>query len=379
MIPAINKFLLQSADYKGQRIGMITNDAAQTASGQKSRKALLDEGFNITRLFSPEHGISRTAADGEAQADATDQLTGLPIVSVYGEKLKPSFTDLKDIDLLLFDIPDVGCRFYTYLWTMTFMMEAAAENNIPLMILDRPNPTGNDLNQAEGPLLDEAHCASFIGRWKIPVRHCCTLGELAQYFKAKKIPGCRLQVMVVEDDDRSQQLMEEKDFVPTSPAIQNIQTAILYPGTGLLEGINVNEGRGTTHPFTQFGALWINAGELQKAFAQLQLPGISSSARTYIPEAGEYAGSSCDGLQLTVTDPHALRPVATGIAIIQLLMKLYPAFVRERAYPTAANPTGAGHLDKLLGIPNAFDQLRSGLQIDTDVSEWWKGELKVEG
>lgn len=355
---------------------MITNDAAETTGGEKSRKALLDAGFNITRLFSPEHGISRNAADGEAQADAKDQLTGLPIVSLYGEKLKPSFEDIKDIDLLLFDIPDVGCRFYTYLWTMTCMMEAAAENNIPLIILDRPNPTGIDLNQAEGPLLDELHCSSFIGRWKIPIRHCCTMGELALYFGKTKVTGCGLQVIEVEDYHRPNEWMHEKDFVPTSPAIQNIETAMLYPGTGLLEGINVNEGRGTAHSFTQFGAPWINANELQESFTSLNLPGISSVACTYMPAAGEYAGANCNGLRLKLTDPHSFRPVATGIALLQLLMRLYPGSAAARYYTTAANPTGAGHLDKLLGIPNAIDQLRSGIQIDTDVSEWWKGEVE---
>src|SRR5690606_8412023 len=146
------------------------------------RKALQDAGFQLVKLFSPEHGLLAVGADGVAQADFVDPLTGLPVVSLYGSKMAPEPQDLESLDAVLFDIPDVGCRFYTYLWTLSYVMEGCARARIPLFVLDRPNPLGGDLSQAEGPMLDEAHCSSFIGRWSIPIRHSCTLGELALYF-----------------------------------------------------------------------------------------------------------------------------------------------------------------------------------------------------
>ena len=182
MLPqyGIDVFLQQAPAYKNKRIGLITNNAATTNQGIMSRVALLQHGFNLVKLFSPEHGIGTNGADGVAQQNNNDSITGLPVISLYGDQLAPHANDLDDLDLIVFDIPDVGCRFYTYLWTMTYVMEACAANQKPLLILDRPNPIGNDLEHAEGPFLDEATCTSFIGRWSIPVKHCCTLGELAR-------------------------------------------------------------------------------------------------------------------------------------------------------------------------------------------------------
>jgi len=145
---------------------------------------LLDAGFNIVKLFSPEHGLDVKGVDGATIKDGVDALTRLPVISLYNEKLQPDENDLKDIDMVLFDIPDIGCRCYTYLWTMTYVLEACAAYNKKFIVLDRPNPVSGSLRFAEGPMLDEAHCSSFIGRWNIPLRHSCTLGELALYFNA---------------------------------------------------------------------------------------------------------------------------------------------------------------------------------------------------
>ena len=162
--------LLQiSPIWKNKRIGLVTNIAAVTNNNLPTREALLKNNFTISKLFSPEHGLDIVGADGHEIKDGIDELTGLPIISLYSNKLAPTKEDLEDIDIILFDIPDIGSRFYTYLWTMTYVMEACALHNKPLVILDRPNPIGGDINKAEGPMLDEINCPSFIGRWDIPV------------------------------------------------------------------------------------------------------------------------------------------------------------------------------------------------------------------
>lgn len=371
----IDTFLQRVDDFKNKRIGLVTNNAATTSTGILSRVALLNEGFLITKLFSPEHGITCKGIDGEAQYNQTDILTQLPVISLYGEKLAPGKEDLSDIDLVLFDIPDIGCRFYTYLWTMTYIMEACAQYQIPLIILDRPSPIGAILNLAEGPLLDEKYCSSFIGRWSIPVTHSCTLGELAQYFAATKIMHLNLQVIKVNNYQRHFTAQHDFAFVPTSPAIKTADTALLYPGMGLLEGINIDEGRGTASPFTTFGAPFIDENIFLDNWLLKKIPGIIAVETIYKPESGLYAGEVCHGLEFIVTNYSILKPVQLGISLIQTLLKLYPQYITERLYPTAANPSGKGHLDKLLGIPNAIPALKNNRLPPLNVNPWWQNTI----
>ena len=359
---------------KDMRMALVCNKASVSESGITTRADLLAKGFNLVTLFSPEHGLNAAGEDGSWQDDGIDQLTGLPITSLYGNRLAPTVADLKNIDLVIFDIPDVGCRFYTYLWTMTYVMEACAACHVPLIILDRPNPIGGNLQLAEGPMLDEASCSSFIGRWGIPVRHSCTLGELSRYFAATKMQGLQLQVIPWQNWQRNN--TRDIIFTPTSPAIQKQSTALLYPGMGLLEGININEGRGTDTPFEIFGAPWMNAALLQKAFIETPQPGISSSPISYKPIAGLYAGEICYGLKFTVTNEDNFRPVQMGIALIKTILHCFPVATKERLYQTVANPSGKGHLDKLLGIPGAFTTIKNGGLIQTHVANEWKEMMK---
>ena len=368
----IDIFLQDPEVNKSSRFAIVTNNAAFTSARILSRLELVDKRFNLVKIFSPEHGISVKGADGSYQKDAIDIKTALPIISLYGDRLMPTEEDLKDIDIVLFDIPDVGCRFYTYLWTMTYVMEVCAKYNKPLIILDRPNPIGGNLEMAEGPMLDEKNCASFIGRWSIPIRHSCTLGELANYFSNKKVKGLDLKIIPVKNWDRHQ---TTNDFYPTSPAIQNISTALVYPGMGLLEGINVNEGRETEKPFLQFGAPWINAEELQTEIENKKITGIETNPCSYLPVDSMYKHEKCNGLELHLTDVNKFHPVAFGLHLISTLFKLFPSEVKERAYITNVNPTGGGHLDKLLGIKNAYELLRSNASVETDVSEFWPEEI----
>ena len=233
-ITGIDRFLRQPEVNKGKRIALVTNNAAQTSEGISSRIALLKNGFTLVKLFSPEHGLTASGADGAFQNNHIDNLTNLPVTSLYGDRLAPAEEDLNDIDIVLFDIPDVGCRFYTYLWTMTHVMETCASFNKQFIVADRPNPIGGNMLQAEGPMLDEENCSSFIGRWSIPVRHSCTLGELANYFAGTKIKSLRLEVIRVGNWQRNQMADDSGlKFIPTSPAIQSLNTALLYPGHGI--------------------------------------------------------------------------------------------------------------------------------------------------
>jgi uncharacterized protein YbbC (DUF1343 family) len=356
----VDVFLKQQAVYKNYRIGLVTNNAALTSDNELSRTAILKAGFNIVKLFSPEHGITAKAADGSFQDNSIDPVTSLPVISLYGDRLVPAEKDFSDIDFVVFDIPDAGVRFYTYLWTLTYISEACSTYNKPLIILDRPNPLGGDLSKAEGPMLDEQLCSSFIGRWNIPVRHSCTLGELATYFAQKR--NINIELTIIKNENWKRNVLAGTDwkFTPTSPAITDIETALLYPGMGLLEGIIINEGRGTNSPFKIFGAPWIDSKKLLRKFLNLSLPGIKAESISYTPSDSIYANEICHGLKLATTDADKFKPVLTGLELIKLIQNLFPDKCEERLYKTVANPTGKNHLDKLTGVFNSFEKLKNG-------------------
>lgn len=368
----VDQFCALADDYKDIRIGLVTNDVARNAFGEKTRVVLIEAGFHIIKLFSPEHGLSASAADGAWVPNIRDELTHLPVVSLYADKLRPTAEDLQDVDAIVFDIPDVGCRFYTYLWTMTHIMEACAEHHKQFIVLDRPNPLSGDLAKAEGPMLDAA-CSSFLGRWNIPLRHSCSLGELANYFAANHIPNLDFQIIKIQNWNRNDFPNKGNwDFVSTSPAIKDAETALLYPGLGLLEGINVNEGRGTETDFKVLGAPWVDAVSLKEHLDSLDLAGIAFSSTQYIPEWGLYQGEICNGVSLRITDEQTIQPVSLGIEILKYLIQEYPKDCTERLYKTNANPAGGGHLDKLLGVQNSFNSIKNNITIQTKLhkNQW---------
>jgi len=371
----IDQLLQSNPNWKKQRIALVTNQAATTATYIPSRKALLDAGFNICRLFSPEHGLDIRGADGAKMKDGTDNLTGLPVISLYSEKLAPAAADLKGIDLVLFDIPDIGCRFYTYLWTLTHVLESCGHYGKKLVILDRPNPISGNLALAEGPVLDEQHCTSFIGRWAIPLRHSCTFGELALYFN--EIKGLEASVEVITCNGWKRNMFQpdwQLQFVPTSPAMNNFQSALLYPGLGLLEATNISEGRGTPIPFSRIGAPWFNPKLFAKYF---KVPGIRTQAVTFTPTESKYQQEPCQGISISVAAPYQIPSVSIGLLLIKQLYDLFPRDFQWKPYPTLVNPTGNQHLDKLLGIPDTetlFDYTLSDFEKTirqiTDTGSW---------
>ena len=349
----IDELIHQNPTWKTKQIGLVTSNAATTNTGILSRTALIKAGFNIVLLFSPEHGISAMAPDGEAQQNGIDPITSLPIISLYGNKCMPTAQDLENIDLLLFDIPDIGARFYTYLWTLTYVLEACAINKKKCIVLDRPNPVSGNFDAAEGPFLEESS-SSFIGRWNIPIKHSATLGELAHYFNSSKNIGASLTVVPVKNWDRDDLATDwGTNFVATSPAIQNPNSMLLYPGLCLLEATNISEGRGSQYSFETAAAPWLQTSEIVSFINQSFGDEIKASAITFTPTSGKYAQTLCKGIHFEVIDPAYCKPVFFGLLLLYIIRAKHPGQFLWAPYKTAVNPSGENHLDKLLGVHHA--------------------------
>ena len=357
---------------RAARVGLVTNDAARLSSDVDvtSRVALRDAGFNLVRLFSPEHGIGASAADGAHVADGIDPLTRLPVVSLYGRTQRPSPEQLDDLDLVLFDIPDVGARFYTYIWTLSHVLEACAGARRLLVVLDRPNPIGGEIDACEGPMLDEARFSTFVGRWNIPIRHGLTVGELATLWNVERGIGADLRVVKVEGWTREMHWPDTAlPFVPPSPAMRDYETALAYPGTCLFEGTNLSEGRGTEAPFRTIGAPWIDAAAVAARFDALQLAGVRVGPVAFTPSGRKYAGERCQGVQLRVDAPQVFRPVAAALHLLAIVIDLHRDRFSWSPYPTAANASGGGHFDRLIGTAAVRELLPDNASGPTELIE----------
>ncbi len=368
---------------QGKRVGLVTNDAAATSATYThmltpTRLALQDAGVNLVSLFSPEHGLGAAAADGAEVGPGFDPLTGLPVHSLSGASLRPSAEQLAGLDILLFDIPDVGARFYTYIWTLSHVMEACAEAGLPLWILDRPNPLGGYLADAEGPMLDEAHISTFVGRWDIPIRHCLTAGELARLWHKEK--HLSLELMVVKMAGWSRKLHwpgTANPFVPMSPAMPSYEAALVYPGTCFFEGTNVSEGRGTANPFQQVGAPWMDCLAVADGFNGQAVPGIVARPVEFKPSSSKYAGELCYGVMLHGVEPERARPVQAGLLLLAEIIDLHRNEFAWLPYPSADNAPGYGHFDRLVGqlhireaLSAQLDNLRSQIVGWTATGDW---------
>ena len=279
----------------GKKVGLITNPTGVDQELNSIVDILNnDEDVDLTALYGPEHGVRGSAQAGEYVDFYTDEQTGLPVYSLYGKTRKPTPEMLEDIDVLLFDIQDVGTRFYTYIYTMAYAMEAAQENDIPFIVLDRPNPIGGD--KVEGPVLDPDF-KSFVGNYPIPLRHGMTVGELAKLFNNEYDIGADLTVVEMDGYDRSMDYNDtDMSFVAPSPNMPTVDTAYVYPGAALIEGTNVSEGRGTTRPFELIGAPFINSTELAAAMNKLDLPGVRFRASSFTPAFSKHAGELTHGV-----------------------------------------------------------------------------------
>jgi uncharacterized protein YbbC (DUF1343 family) len=366
----IDIILKTEPNWKKDRIAMLTNDAARTNTGVLSRLALKNAGYNLTTIFSPEHGIQSTGEDGALMHDGYDTITALPIISLYGKKFMPSEDDLKEIDILLFDVPDAGTRFYTYLWSMTYWIEAAAKYNKQVIILDRPNPLGGNLSLSEGPMLDDS-ITSFIGRFNIPVKHQCTLGELAIYFNTVQNWKANLKVIQCEGWQREHLFFEwNQKWVNPSPALQNIEAALLYPGLCFFEATNVSVGRGTAYSFEWIGAPWLNQNEIMM-LAQTMLGEDFKLEPINLEIQVANVLSKFKGIRIKVKDPYHYPAVMNGLLLLKLIKDLHPNDFKWMPYPTNANPSGENHLSLLLGIQDA-EQL-----FELPLKDWLQNFIKL--
>jgi len=307
----------------GKRVGLITNptgiDANMTSIVDLFHNS---DDFELTALYGPEHGVRGDAQAGSTISSYIDEVTGLPVYSLYGATKKPTAEMLKDVDVLVFDIQDVGTRFYTYIYTMAYAMEAAAENGIPFVVLDRPNPQGG--LRVEGPVLNPAY-SSFIGLYPIPLKHGMTVGELARLFNSEYQIQADLEVVKMKGWKRSM-LYEDTGlpFVMPSPNMPTTDTVNVYPATGLFEGTNLSEGRGTTKPFQLIGAPYVKAHDYAKTLNALELPGVTFRAASFTPTFSKNAGKLSHGVEVYVTEPTKFEAVKTGIAMVKTAHDLYP-------------------------------------------------------
>lgn len=375
----IDQVLAQPGGLSG-RIGLVTNDAARPAreTATPTRAALQRAGVQLVRLFSPEHGLGANAADGAGVANGTDALTGLPIVSLYGKRLRPPPESLEDLDAVVFDIPDIGTRFYTYIWTLSHVLEACAEAGVLLVVLDRPNPLSGDLAAAEGPLLDVPRYGSFLGRAPMPIRHSLTVGELAQWWNAEWQLDARLEVVPCRGWSRAMHWPDTGlPFLPTSPAITSHAAALWYPGLGLFEATNLSVGRGTEFAFLVVGAPWLKSRAVAARLNALELPGLQAAPFDFTPRLPPHAAMPCRGVRLQLTEIPAVRPVRTGLHLLAGIMQSHEEFFSWAPYPTAANPTGEGHFERLIGrdgiretLGQNSDRLAESIRAWTAAPEW---------
>jgi uncharacterized protein YbbC (DUF1343 family)/CubicO group peptidase (beta-lactamase class C family) len=316
--------VLEQQDFallKGQRVGVITNHTGVNRRGERTIDLLnAAKDVDLVAVFSPEHGIAGIL-DEEGIGDARDEATSTPIFSLYGDSRRPSPDQLKNVDVLVFDIQDVGARFYTYMTTMAWAMEEAARHNKRFVVLDRPNPiNGRDVS---GPLLDAGR-ESFVGFHTLPVRHGMTAGELAKMYRAERRLDLELTVVPVAHWRRGMYFdATGLPWINPSPNMRRLTAAVLYPGLGLLEMTNISVGRGTDTPFEVIGAPWIDGRQLAQALNAAGLEGIGFVPMEFTPTASKFAGETCGGVSLVVTHRDAAEPVSVGLEIACALRRLY--------------------------------------------------------
>lgn len=351
---------------RGMRVGLIANQTSR--SGGRHLADLIHDApeVELVALFGPEHGLRGDADAGLAVEDGVDDRTGVPVYSLYGSRREPEPSVLAGIDVLVFDIQDIGARFYTYIATMGRSMEAASRAGVPFMVLDRPNPLGGDV--VDGYVLEPGF-ESFVGPFPIPIQHGLTVGELARMIQGESwiedADDLDLRVVALEGWDRSDLWPESIEWIPTSPNIPRFANALVYPGMCLLEATNANEGRGTPDPFLQFGAPDLNSEVLASDLLD-SVSGIEARSLSYAPESipGKSAnprllGEQLNGVAITVSEPSELRPMLLGISVlVGLVQQKGPEVLRE---------SGMG---RLAGTNRLYEALLRGDSAEMIVGSW---------
>jgi uncharacterized protein YbbC (DUF1343 family)/CubicO group peptidase (beta-lactamase class C family) len=350
---------------KGKRVGLVTNHTGHARDGSTTidllHHASTARGHTLVSLFSPEHGI-RGVLDANVPS-TKDEKSGLPIHSLYGETRRPTEATLKNIDTIVVDLQDIGARFYTYMTTMAYVLEEAAQRKAAVIVLDRPNPI--DGFHIEGPALDQSQLG-FTGYFApMPIRHGMTLGELALLFNGENQIGANLTVVPMKNWRRDAWFDETgMPWTNPSPNMRNLLQATLYPGIGAIEGTNLSVGRGTDTPFEQLGAPWIDGVQLAAALNARDIPGVGFYPVRFTPTSSKYAGEECQGVFMIVTDRLALRPVRLGVEIAAALHKLYGAqFDLEAAA-------------RLFGSTEGISRIRAGDDPQAIAASWAASEAR---
>lgn len=350
------------APIRGMRVGLITNHTGGDRTGRSTIDVLYEHpDVQLVALFGPEHGIRGTAAPGEHVESGRDEKTGLPIHSLYGQTQKPTPEMLEGLDALVFDIQDVGARYYTYMWTMALALQAAAENNLRMVVLDRPNPIGGV--RMDGNVLDTAF-ATFVGLYPVPMRHGLTVGETARFLNAEFGIGADLVVVPAEGWRRN--VWYDRTDLPwtaPSPNMPDVESATHYPGTCLFEGTNLSVGRGTDRAFQQIGAPWLDHEELVRRLEAYDFPGVRFEAVTFTPRNpgdGQYPDQEVRGVRFVTTDRERYDPAVAGVAAVVEVQRLHPDRLtfRER------------HFDRLAGTSRVREQVLAGASVQEITAGW---------
>ncbi|WLE97857.1 MAG: DUF1343 domain-containing protein [Candidatus Electrothrix communis] len=360
--------------FAGKRLALLCNQASTDRHFRHSRDLIM-QAFpgQLTCLFSPQHGFFSEKQDNMIESDhATDAASGLPLFSLYGETRKPTGTMFEHFDILLIDLQDVGTRVYTFIWTVVYCLQRAAETGKKVVVLDRPNPVGGHI--VEGNLL-KREFRSFVGLYEIPMRHGLTMGELALLCNREMGLHAELEVIRMQGWQR-EMFFADTDFpwVFPSPNMPGPLTALVYPGQVIWEGTNISEGRGTTLPFELTGAPFIDLTQVLESMSRLNLPGCVLRPLVFEPTSGKWAGQPCAGFHLHVTEPQAFRSYRLSLALFQTLFRLYP---EEFAYkqPPYEYEYDLLPMDLILGDK----ELRKALEEGSDIIELersWEEELK---
>ena len=320
------------------KCGLITNHTG-VLRDLSSTVDMLREKCNLTALFAPEHGVRGDVQAGKSVSSYTDKETGLPVYSLFADDTGESEEMLVSLDTVIFDIQDVGARFYTYLYTMTDAMKLCAEHGVKFVVLDRPNPLGGI--KTEGTILDRQF-SSFVGRFPTPTRHALTIGEFALMMSEAENIGCDLSVVALEGWKR-ELYYDDTDlvFVQPSPNMPSVDTAFVYIGTCIFEDTNLSEGRGTTKPFEMIGAPWLDSNKVIKEAGKQD--GVILRECSFTPTFSDYKNEFCHGIQLHVTDRNVFSPFAVGIRILDAIRKTHPEFKIE---PSIVNLLGTDDILK---------------------------------
>jgi len=354
----------------GRKLGVLSNPTGVLASGEHIVDSLVAAGLPPVAAFGPEHGFRGSAQAGGSEGDYTDPRTGIPVYDAYGvdaDKLAELYTKA-GVDTIVFDIADVGARFYTYIWSLYTAMAAATRVGATFIVLDRPNPLGGE---AFGPMLDPAF-ASGIGRKPIVQQHGMTVGELAQLFDAEFLPAdggrlANLEIVQVKGWKRDSYFTQlDLGWVPPSPNMPTPETAFVYPGTGMFEGTVFSEGRGTTRPFEIIGAPGVD-WRWREALQALDLPGAQFRETYFVPTFAKFVGETCGGVQVTVTDPAEFDAIRTAVSMIVTAKQVHPDLFGWRP---------DNFIDKLTGSTRFRTMVDAGAGVDEIVGAW-AGELEA--